>query len=234
MGEYFSLERVVQYFPKILAGFPTTLLIVAVAMLVGILIGIMVAFVRMNRIPVLHQIAGIYISFVRGTPQIVQLFLVYYGVPVLVNALFGLNINRLDAIYFVLAAYRLNEGAYLSELFRGGLDAVPAGQYEAGYAIGLTKVQTFLRVVAPQASRIVLPSLGVELIQLFQGTTLASSVGVRDLMGRAQLMATTTRHSTENYFCAAMIFVVISIFLEFLFQKINKRLDYSGKEDKNG
>lgn len=234
MSEYFSLERVGQYFPKILASFPTTLLIVVVAMLMGIIIGMAVAFIRINKIPVLHQIAGIYISFIRGTPQIVQLFLVYYGAPVLVNALFNLDINRLDAIYFVLVAYGLNEGAYLSEMFRGGLDAVPAGQYEAGYSIGLTKVQTFLRVIVPQAARIVLPSLGVELIQLFQGTSLASSVGVRDLMGRAQLMATTTRHSTENYFCAAIIFVVVSILLEFLFQKLNKKLDYNSKEAKNG
>jgi L-cystine transport system permease protein len=234
MGEYFSLERVAQYFPKILASFPVTLLIVAVAMLLGCLIGIVIAFIRMNHIPVLHQIAGVYLSFIRGTPQIIQLFLVYYGAPALVNALFQIDINRVDAIYFVLIAYGLNEGAYLAETFRGGLSAVPAGQYEAGYAVGLTKLQTFLRVIVPQAARIVLPSLGVEVIQLFQGTSLASSVGVRDLMGRAQLMGTTTRHSIENYFCAALIFVVVSIVLELIFQRLNRHLSYGQKEKRYG
>jgi L-cystine transport system permease protein len=234
MGEYFSLERVIQYFPKIIARFPTTLLIVVVAMLLGSLIGMVFAFIRINRVPVLRQLVAIYLSFVRGTPQIVQLFLVYYGAPALVYALFHIDINRVDAIYFVLIAYGLNEGAYLTELFRGGLSAIPAGQYEAGYAVGLTKAQTFLRIVTPQAARIVLPSLGVEVIQLFQGTSLASSVGVLDLMGRASQLGTITRHSVENYFCAAVIFVVVSIVLEFVFHKVNAHLSYGHKEGQNG
>lgn len=232
MGEYFSFERVVQYFPKILASFPTTLLIVVVAMLIGIVLGILIAFLRMNRVPVLYQLTSVYISFIRGTPQIVQLFLVYYGAPALVESLLGVDLSRTDAIYFVLIAYGLNEGAFLSETFRGGLEAIPAGQSEAGYAIGLTKLQTFFRVVVPQAIRIVLPLLGVEIINLFQNTSLAASVGVRDLMGRAGLMGAATFHYIENYFCAAVIFIVVSIVLELGFQRLNRAIDYTSKETK--
>ncbi|MCM1243246.1 MAG: amino acid ABC transporter permease [Roseburia sp.] len=214
-----------------------TLLIVLISVLIGIVIGIMTAFVRINRIPVLYQISGVYISFIRGTPQIVQLFLVYYGLPVLLDGLFGVDLNRLDAIYFVLIAYGLNEGAFLSEMFRGGLSAIPAGQYEAGYAAGLTRIQTFFRIIIPQAVRIVLPGFAVDLIMLFQNTSLASSIGVRDLMGRAGLMATVTKHTIENYFCAALIFVVISILLEFLFHTLSRKMDFTARqieEEKNG
>ncbi|MGN0513265.1 MAG: amino acid ABC transporter permease [Lachnospiraceae bacterium] len=232
MGEYFSFERVTEYFPKIITSLPTTVLIVFFAILFGTVLGITLAYIRIHKIPVLYQIASVYISFVRGTPQIIQLFLVYYGFPKLVDALFGINVNRWDAIYFVILAYSINESAYLSETFRGGLQSIPNGQYEAGYACGLTKFQTFKRVVLPQTFRIVLPSVEVGIITLFQNTSMAASVGVRDMMGRAMLLGAFTKHYTENLFCTALIFIVVSIVLEFLFHKLNQKIQFNGKEKK--
>jgi len=227
MNDFFSIERVIKYFPKILSSFPTTLLIVVISMLIGILVGIIIAFIRMNKIPVLYQLSSIFISFNRGTPQIVQLFIVYYGVPLLVESWFGLNINRVDAIYFVLIAYGLNEGAYLSEMFRGALEAIPTGQTEAGLAAGLTKLQTFIRIIVPQAIRIIIPTFAVDLIILFQSTSMAASLGVVDMMGKAGLMSSITKHSIENYTCAGIIFIVISILLDMFFKWVQKKSDYS-------
>ncbi len=226
MEEYFSCERAFAYLPKIFSVFPTTLLIVAVALTLGSALGILIAFVRIHRTPVLYPLSLVYVSFIRGTPQIVQLFIIYYGVPLLSKGLFGLNIDRLDAIYFVLIAYGINESAFLSELFRGGLQAVPLGQYEAGSAIGLTGWQTFHRIILPQAARIILPGFGVEIVGLFQSTSLAATIGVIDIMGKAALLGSATYHYTESYFSAAVIFVTISILLEVLFRYLNKRLAY--------
>ncbi|MDD6234167.1 MAG: amino acid ABC transporter permease [Lachnospiraceae bacterium] len=182
MSEYFSFERVIEYFPKLITSFPTTLIIVVAALAVGIVLGIILAFIRIHKIPVLYQLSCVYVSFIRGTPQIIQLFLVYYGMPLLFMNLFGIDLNRVDALLFVIVAYGLNESAFLSEIFRGGLSAIPSGQYEAGYACGLTKIQTFRRVVIPQAARIVLPSVEVGIVLLFQNTSMAASIGVRDLI----------------------------------------------------
>lgn len=229
MSEYFSFERVIEYFPKLITSFPTTLIIVVAALAVGIVLGIILAFIRIHKIPVLYQLSCVYVSFIRGTPQIIQLFLVYYGMPLLFMNLFGIDLNRVDALLFVIVAYGLNESAFLSEIFRGGLSAIPSGQYEAGYACGLTKIQTFRRVVIPQAARIVLPSVEVGIVLLFQNTSMAASIGVRDLMGRASLMGAFTKHYTENYFCTAVVFIVVSILLELVFNLLNKKLQYVKK-----
>ena len=149
--------------------------------------------------------------------------------PLLFMNLFGIDLNRVDALLFVIVAYGLNESAFLSEIFRGGLSAIPSGQYEAGYACGLTKIQTFRRVVIPQAARIVLPSVEVGIVLLFQNTSMAASIGVRDLMGRASLMGAFTKHYTENYFGTAVVFIVVSILLELLFNLLNKKLQYVKK-----
>mgnify|MGYP002519782644 CR=1 FL=1 len=128
MSEYFSFERVIEYFPKLITSFPTTLIIVVAALAVGIVLGIILAFIRIHKIPVLYQLSCVYVSFIRGTPQIIQLFLVYYGMPLLFMNLFGIDLNRVDALLFVIVAYGLNESAFLSEIFRGGLSAIPSGQ----------------------------------------------------------------------------------------------------------
>ena len=134
-----------------------------------------------------------------------------------------------DRFFAVMLAFVINYACYFSEIFRGGLSAIPSGQYEAGYACGLTKIQTFRRVVIPQAARIVLPSVEVGIVLLFQNTSMAASIGVRDLMGRASLMGAFTKHYTENYFCTAVVFIVVSILLELLFNLLNKKLQYVKK-----
>lgn len=231
MGTYFSFERVLEYFPVLIRSFPTTLLIVCFAVLLGMSLGIVLAYIRVHKVPVLYQISCVYISFIRGTPQIIQLFLVYYGLPAFVETVFGIDINRWNAIYFVILAYGMNESAQYSEIFRGGLLSIPYAQYEAGYACGLTKLQTFARVIFPQVIRIIIPSVGVSIIVLFQNTSMAASIGVRDLMGRAMLYGAYTKHYTENLFCTAVIFIVVSIVLELLFGKLNQKMKFTGKKE---
>lgn len=226
MRGFFSFERLLEYFPIILRGFPYTLNIVLVATVAGVLLGTVLAFIRIYKIPLLNQAVQVYVSFIRGTPMIVQLFIVMYGLPVLVQNITGINIARWDTMFFVLVTYSLNESAFLSEHIRAAIQSVPEGQAEAGYSVGLNGTQTFFRIVMPQAFRVALPGLGSNFVYLFQGTSLAFLVGVVDIMGSVNTIGTRTSHYIEGYTVAAIIFVTISFVLERVFLRINKKLNY--------
>ncbi|KAA8818283.1 amino acid ABC transporter permease [Bifidobacterium rousetti] len=230
MGDYFSFDRMVQVFPKVLGALPMSLLIVAVAMVAGSLIAIGLAFIRVFHIRVLDQLTVAYISFMRGTPEIVQLFLVYYGLPILVRNVFHLSMDTWAPLFFVLVTFSLNQAAFHAELFRGALEAVPKGQYEAAYTVGLTRGQAFRRIIIPQAARMVLPGLGMNLIYLFQSTSLAATIGVMDLVGKAQAIGANTYHSIEPMACATIIFTVISILLEYTVHRLDLAVDHDRKK----
>lgn len=229
MTDYFSWSRLVSAFPKVLEYLPDTLMMVAYALAIGIVLGLLLAYVRMFRVPVLNQIAIVFISFIRGTPEIVQLFIVYYGTPILVAALTGVNLDDVPAFYFAVIGLGLNQAGFMAELFRGAFEAVPAGQFEAGYAAGLTWWQTFRRVVVPQAIRAVIPGLGIMTVGLFQTTVLASALGVMDVLGRAIAIGNATSHSLEPYAAAAIIFIVVSLALEWFFRFLDARFSFGRK-----
>ncbi len=227
MGKYFDFERFIDTIPKIIPQLSVTFSIVLVSMIVGTVLAIAVAVLRIQRIPVLHQILGIYISFMRGTPLLVQMMVVYYGLPLLVQGLFGININTWSTIIFVDIAFILNEGAFLGEIFRSAILSIPPIQSEAGYSIGMTRLQTFTRIVLPQTIRIIIPSYGVDLIGVFQNTSLVFTIGgVLDIMGKAKTLGTATGHALEAYLVVALIFIILSLILRFLFFLINQKLQY--------
>ncbi len=226
MGPFFS--RVFEYFPIVLRGFPVTVRIVLTATLAGLILGTVLAFIRIYKIPVFNQAVLLYISFVRGTPQLVQLFIVLYGLPLLVVKTTGINISRWDKMFFVLVTYCLNEAAFFSESIRAAIQAVPRGQAEAGYSVGLNGRQTFFRIVMPQAARIALPGLGTSFIYLFQGTSLAYLIGIFDIMGQVNAIGARTQHYIEGYVCAGIIFVTISVILEKVLYRVNQKLAYGG------
>ncbi len=226
MSDFFSFGRATEYFPKILLRFHITLSIVVIATLTGLLFGVVLAFIRIKKVAVLNQFTLVYISFVRGTPIIVQMFLVYYGLPVFTEVLFKIDINRWDKLIFIIITYGLNEAAFMAEIIRASILSVPAGQTEAGYSVGLTGRQTFLRIVMPQALRTAIPVLGTNLIALFQNTSLAYLLGIIDILGKVNAIGADTFHYLEGYVCTSVIFVVTSIILERAFKSINKRLNY--------
>lgn len=199
--------------PIVLGKLPITLLMVVIAEAIGLVLGVLLAVIRLRRIPVLAQLAVLYVSFMRGTPILIQLMLVFYGLPVLVEAVSGINIARADALLFAIIALGLNEGAFLSEVFRSSIASVPAGQSEAGWASGMSRGVTFRRIVLPQAFRVALPSLGVTLINLVQGTSLAFMIGVLDIMGQAQSLGATTGRTVGPYLVVAIVYVAISLLI---------------------
>jgi L-cystine transport system permease protein len=223
MGEFFSFGRMVEFMPIIFSRLPVTLSIVVIATVVGIGLGAINATIRINKIPVLNQLAVLAISFLRGTPIIVQLFVVYFGVPVLLRYI-GINATRWNKFIFVNITYALNTSAFLSEIIRGSLAGVDPGQREAALSVGLTPWQTFHRIVAPQALLIALPSFSVSILTLLQNTSLGFTIGLVDMVGQVRAIGIRTYHVFEGYVDAAVIFIALSVILHQVFGIIEKRL----------
>lgn len=230
-SSFFSWARFENVFPKVLAKLPVTFEIVIVATVIGLLLGTILAVIRIKKIPILDQIAFMMISFFRGTPALVQMFIVYYGMPVLFRTFLGIDLSGADKLLFVFITFGLNQAGYMAEQIRAAILSVPVGQTEAAYSVGLTGWQAFHRIVLPQAVKVAVPGLETMFVTLFQDTALAYMIGVADMMGKVKLIAASTHHSIEGYIGVAIIFVIISLMLEEIFVVVNRRMLYERKAD---
>lgn len=221
MTVVFNIQYLIDFIPKLLSYLPVTLEIFALSILFGIILGILVAIPKLYNIPVLKQIATVYISFIRGTPILIQLFLVFYGLPYLVG-LFGINITRLDAFYFVIFTYTLSNAAAFAEIFRAAIQSVDYGQTEAAHSIGMSGWQTFTRIVLPQSIRVALPNITSTAVSSLKDTSLAFSIGVMDMMGRGDTLITATMKALEVYVGLAIIYYVVVIILEYGFKWLER------------
>lgn len=226
MSDLFDFDRFTKAVTQIIPYLGITAHIVVVAIVFGSILGLIVAILRINNIPVLQQILDVYISFMRGTPMIIQLMLIYYALPFVLRSAFGIDINGWENLTFVDVTFIINEGAFLGEIFRGAIQAVPYQQTEAGYSVGLNRFQTFTRIVLPQAVRIALPAYGTDLIGIFHNTSIAFMIGVIDIIGRAQSIKAATGHALEAYIFIAIIYIVVSALLKIMFATLDKKLEY--------
>lgn len=234
MADLFSWQRLIQNFPILIVKLPITFEIVAVAFTLGFLLALLIATARIKKIPVLNQILTVFISFERGTPLLVQMLVVYYALPIVLKAFFGIDSRRWEKIIFVDLALILNQGVFLGEIFRGAILSIPKGQREAAIACGFSEFNAFVRIVLPQAVRVALPSTGLTLIGLFQETSLVFMIGVIDIIGRASALGATTGHSLESYVIIAVIFVLINFALTAITTKIDKKLTFGAKPVRMG
>ncbi|WNS40870.1 amino acid ABC transporter permease [Paenibacillus sp. MMS20-IR301] len=223
MGAPFDLGFVFSFLPKLLTTLSTTLLIVACSLLAGILVGFIIALPRLYKVPVLKTLAEVYISFFRGTPILIQLFLFYYGLPEVLK-LVHVDMTRTPVLVFVILTYGLHTGAFMSEMIRAAVTAVDKGQVEAAYATGMTSYQAFTRIVLPQALGIAIPVFSNLVIALLKDTSLAFTLGVMEMTGKAQTLGSVTQHFIETYIALALIYLVISLCIEKLLLVAERRL----------
>jgi L-cystine transport system permease protein len=228
MGKIYDFNLVIQYLPQLLSCLHITLLIVILATVLGTILGTLIAMIRLFKMPVLSQLSVVYISFMRGTPILVQMFVIYYGLPA-VLLIIGININQWDKLIYVILTYGMNMAAFMAEIIRAAITSVPAGQSEAAYSVGLTRMQTFFRIVAPQAVITALPSISINMVGLLQDSSIAFSIGIIDVMGKAQTIGASSYHSLEAYTGAAIIFLILSTVLENGFSLIERRMQVSIK-----
>jgi L-cystine transport system permease protein len=229
MPKFFELKNILYFLPRVVSALPTTLLIVAVATLMGLILGLVLAFLQLEKVPVLKQICQVYVSFIRGTPILVQMFIVYYALPMLLSPL-GINITRWDKIYFIYLTYGMNTGAYFSEIIRSAILAVPKAQKDAAAAAGLTKLQAYIRIIIPQSVVIAIPSLGTSMTSLLQDTSLAFALGILDVIGRVRALGALTSRILEGYVVAAVIFIVLTIILEKFFGYVESKTRHQAIE----
>ncbi len=208
-------------FPKILInGLTVTLPLTIISFALALVIALITALVQTAKIPVLRQLARFYVWVIRGTPVLVQLFVVFYGLPSL-----GVLINPFPA---AVACFAINEGAYCAETIRAALESVPAGQMEAGYCVGMTYLQTMRRIVLPQALRTAFPPLFNSLISLLKDTSLAANITVTEMFMATQRIVARTYESLPLYLEVAFIYLMFSTILTQVQRWGEKKLNAKG------
>ena len=228
MEQLLDFSYMIESIPAIAKGIPVSLAIALIAFFIGIIIGLLVALIKIYEIPVLNPLAKLYVSFIRGTPLLVQIFLSYYGIPLVIryiNERYQLNwdVSFIPAIYFIYVAFSLNSGAYLSETIRSAIQAVNKGQMEACYSVGMTTSQGLRRIILPQAVTVALPNIGNHFVSLLKDTSLAFAASVPEIIGQAKIIAGRTSQFFEVYIVAALLYWVICILIEKVIQYLEIR-----------
>ncbi|MEO8571414.1 MAG: amino acid ABC transporter permease [Chloroflexota bacterium] len=234
----FFLNFVFNPSPALIGGLAITIYVAVIAQLMGIALGILSALAGMSRQPVLRWVSGMYVWFFRGTPVLVQIFLVYFGTPYLLGGLDlfpnHIQIGPLDlhgAIMAGLVALGINEGAYMSEIVRAGILSVDTGQAEAAKSLGMTYRLTMSRIVLPQAMRVIIPPLGNEFNNMIKTTSLLSIIAVGDLFLYAQTVNSATFHAFEAYFGVALYYLLLTTIWSWIQSRIERRLGQSTRGD---
>jgi len=202
--------------PFILQGAPITLLVCVASICLATVLATMGALGRLSGNPFLNATASFYVSVIRGTPLIVQILFWYLALPQ-----FGIV---LDALPAGIGALAFNYGAYMTEIFRAGVEAVPPGQREAARALGMTEGQVMRRIIFPQALRIVTPAIGNEFIAMIKDSALVYILGVREVLWRADVMGTRFFRSTETLLIAAFVYWMLTIALSAVQERLERRM----------
>ena len=217
-----SLQLALDSAPFLLKGAVFTVVLSIGGMFFGLLLGFILALARLYGHAVFSWLARIYVSFFRGTPLLVQLFMIYYGLPQL-----GLELDPLPA---ALIGFSLNMAAYVCEILRAAIGSIDRGQWEAASSIGMTRAQTLRRVVLPQAARTALPPLGNSFISLVKDTALAATIQVPELFRQAQLITARTFEVFTMYLTAALIYWVLASVLAHLQNRLEERVNRHDRE----
>lgn len=212
-----SLQLALDSLPFLLKGTLWTVVLSLGGMFFGLLLGFALALMRLYGYWPLQWVSRIYVSFFRGTPLLVQLFMIYYGLPQL-----GIQLEPLTA---ALVGFSLNMGAYTSEILRGAIASIDRGQWEAAASIGMGRAQTLYRAILPQAARTALPPLGNSFISLVKDTALAATIQVPELFRQAQLITARTFEIFTMYLAAALIYWLLASVLAHFQARLEARVN---------
>ena len=207
----------------LLHGFLTTLAIFTLTLLGSLPLGLLVYFGKKSRIAPLRWLVNAYISIMRGTPLMLQLMVVYFG-P---NLLFGLSVSGNWRFSAVIIGFVINYAAYFAEIYRGGIESIPRGQYEAAEVLGYTKTQTFMKIILPQMVKRVMPSVTNEVITLVKDTSLAYVIGVVEMFTRAkQINSAPGGMGLWAFLAAGVIYYVFNFIVTVVMDQVEKKMSY--------
>lgn len=222
--EYFQtidIDFVTSTLKLLLTGALVTLEITLVAVTCGVLIGLFVGIAELSNYKILKYPAKVYVDIIRGTPLLVQIFIIYFALPALLGV-------RIEPYIAAVVACSINSGAYVAEIFRAGIQSIDKGQFEAGRSLGLTWSQTMRKIVIPQAFRRTIPQLGNEFIAMLKDSSLVSVIGFEELTRKGQLIIAATYRSFEIWTAVAIIYLTMTLTISRLVAYLEKKYNSKG------
>jgi polar amino acid transport system permease protein len=214
----YDFSIIVKHFPDFLFVAIETLKITTASILFGVVFGLIIALMRISKIKILNAPAVFYVTIIRGTPILLQLYIVYFGIS---------QILKLEAFPAAVIAFGVHNAAYIAEIFRGAINSIDKGQMEAARSLGMTKVKAMKRIVLPQAFKRAVPPLGNQFIIATKDSSLASVIGYRELLLKSKQLGSSTYHFLEYFIIAGVYYLIISTILSYLLHKVEKKLAVS-------
>jgi L-cystine transport system permease protein len=227
--EFINWQFLFNTFFVALSGVPVALLVTVVALIVAVPLGFLLALARIYEIPVINFFAKIYISFVRGTPVIIQIFVLYATIPIILNGIFekyhiDYPIYDINPLWYAFIIFSFNTSAVLIEVFRSALQTVAKGQLEAAHSVGLTTSQAYRRIIIPQALVSAMPNLCTATINLIKATSLGYAISLQEITLKAKVEANFGYNYLEAYIDIFIVYLIICVTVEKLFKWYEKRL----------
>ena len=218
----FNIDLIVRSLPLLLAGALVTVKITALSVAFGLFIGMMMSLARLSKNWIFRALATAYVDFVRGTPLLVQIFIIYFALPMIVG-------QRVDPFIAAITACSINSGAYVAEIFRGGIQSIDKGQMEAGRSLGMNWAQTMRYIILPQAFKRIIPPLGNEFIAMLKDSSLVSVIGFEELTRSGQLIIARTYASFEIWSIVALIYLTMTFTISRLVAYLERRYKIDDK-----
>ena len=221
-----SLEIVWKYLPALLESLPTTLYMLVISVFIAAILGFFLAWAKIGKNPLLKGLSSVFISFMRGTPMMVQLLLIFIWIPLICNDN-GISTNTWDPIIYALISFSLNMAAFFAEIFRSAYIALDYKQIEAAQSLGMGPLQTFRRVILPQGAASALPNLTNMSLELMKNTSIAAVIGVYDILGKAQQLVKNNYGvgQLELYITVGVIFWIMGLLILFVSNLVTRRLN---------
>lgn len=229
MSEGLDYQFLIDTFFVALSGVPIALAVTVVSLCIALPAGFLLALTRINKIPILHRFAQVYVSFVRGTPIIIQIFIVYSSIPLFLTALFqkyniNYNVYDIHPIWYAFIVFSFNTTAILIEVFRSALSTVNKGQLEAAQSVGLTNFQAFRRIIIPQALVVAMPNLCTATVNLIKATSLGYAMSLPEITLKAKVAANVGYNYVEAYLDIFLVYLILCSVVEYAFKLYEKRL----------
>lgn len=219
----FDFVYFIKVLPVILRALPITLSIGCISMIIGLILGLCVTFLRRSRFNMLNKVFDLYVSFFRGTPLMVQLFIFFFGLPQVFPLL-----SKITAYPAAIIVLSINASAYISEVMRSSIDAVDYGQYEAALSIGMSNTQAMERIVLPQAFKVAVLPLGNTFISLIQGTAITFMIGLKDIMSIAKVSSAASYRFLEAFLAVGLIYWILTLLITKLINWLSFKLSKGG------
>ena len=212
----FDLSLVTDSLPLLLQGALVTLEITALAVGLGLVFGLVAALAQLSKFAPLRLIAKVYVDFIRGTPLLVQIFIIYFALPVVIG-------HRIDPFFAAVAACSINSGAYVAEIFRAGIQSIDIGQMRAGLSLGMNWTMTMRYIILPQAFKRIIPPLGKEFIAMLKDSSLVSVIGFEELTRSGQRILAEKYGSQDIWYAVAIIYLVMTITITRIVSVLEKK-----------